>query len=88
MVGAAKANHLIGPLGHIAKVRMAALRGNQKAVFFVAKFNRPDLDVLRELLESGAVKPVVEKRYELRDVGDALRKIGEGHARGKLVVTV
>lgn len=88
MVGAARMNHLIGPLGHIAKVRIAALRGSQKAVFFVARFNRPDLDVLRELLESGAVKPVVEKRYELRDIGDALRKIGEGHARGKLVVTV
>jgi NADPH:quinone reductase-like Zn-dependent oxidoreductase len=79
---------LLGPLGHIAKVRLAALRGSQKAVFFVANFNGPDLGVLRELLESGKVKPVVEKRYELGAVADALRHMGEGHAQGKLVVTI
>jgi len=87
MVGA-MGNRLMGPLGHIAKVRLAALRGSQKAVFFVANFNRPDLGVLRELLESGDVKPVVEKRYELGEVADALRYMGEGHARGKLVIKI
>jgi Zinc-binding dehydrogenase len=79
---------LLGPLGHIAKVRLAALRVSQRAVFFMAKLNRPDLDVLRELLESGSVTPVVEKRYELGDVADALRYMGEGHARGKNVINV
>jgi NADPH:quinone reductase-like Zn-dependent oxidoreductase len=79
---------LLGPLGHIAKVRLAALRGSQTAVFFVAKFNGPDLGVLRELLESGKVRPVVEKRYELGEVADALQYMGEGHAKGKLVITV
>jgi NADPH:quinone reductase-like Zn-dependent oxidoreductase len=79
---------LLGPLGHIAKVRLAALRGSQKAVFFVANFNGPDLDVLRELLESGKVTPVVEKRYELGEVADALRYMGDGHAQGKLVINI
>ena len=79
---------LLGPLGHIARVRLAALRGSQKAVFFVAKFNGPDMDVLRDLLESGQVKPVVERRYDLGEVADALRYLGEGHARGKLVISV
>ena len=87
MVGGPK-GPLLGPLGHIAKVRLAALRGSQRAVFFVANFNRPDLDALRELLESGKVKPVVEKRYELGEVADALRYIGEGHAQGKIVIKV
>ena len=87
MVGA-KGSPLLGPLGHIAKVRLAAWRGSQKAVFFVANFNAQDLGVLRELLESGKVKPVVEKRYELGEVADALRYLGEGHAQGKLVITV
>ena len=41
-----------------------------------------------ELLESGKVKPVVEKRYELGEVADALRYMGEGHARGKIVIGV
>jgi NADPH:quinone reductase-like Zn-dependent oxidoreductase len=81
-------SRLLGPLGHIAKMLVASLRGSQKAVFFVAKPNGPDLDVLRELLEAGNVKPVVEKRYDLAHVADAVRYIGEGHARGKLVIKV
>ncbi|HMJ00395.1 MAG TPA: NAD(P)-dependent alcohol dehydrogenase [Gaiellaceae bacterium] len=88
LVGAPKTNRFLGPLGHIARVRLAAWRGGQKAVFFVANFNRPDLDALRELLESGQVKPVVERRYELGEVADALRYLGEGHAQGKIVISV
>jgi NADPH:quinone reductase-like Zn-dependent oxidoreductase len=84
----AKGSRLMGPLGHIAKVRLGALRGSQKAVFFVANFNGPDLAVLSELLETGKVKPVVEKRYQLVEVADALRYMGEGHARGKIVIAV
>ena len=87
MAGGPKGS-LLGPLGHIAKVRLAALRGSQKAVFFIANFNGPDLDVLRELLESGNVKPVVEKRYELGEIANALRYMGEGHAQGKIVINV
>jgi NADPH:quinone reductase-like Zn-dependent oxidoreductase len=87
MVGGPK-GPLLGPLVHIAKVRLAALRGSQTAVFFVAKLDRSDMGVLRELLESGKVRPVVEKRYELREVADALRYMGEGHAQGKLVINV
>jgi NADPH:quinone reductase-like Zn-dependent oxidoreductase len=63
IVGGPK-GRLLGPLGHIARARLAALRAGQTAVFFIAKWNRPDLDVLRQLLESGEVKPVVERRYE------------------------
>ena len=88
LVGAPKPNRLLGPLGHIVRVRLAAWRGSQKAVFCIAKPDRPDLGVLRELLESGTVKPAVEKRYELGQVADALRYIGEGHAQGKIVIGV
>jgi NADPH:quinone reductase-like Zn-dependent oxidoreductase len=88
MVGAPKSNPLLGPLGHVIRVRLAAWRGSQKAVFFMAKLNRADLGVLRELLESAKVKPVVEKRYELGEVADALRYIGKGHAQGKIVINL
>jgi NADPH:quinone reductase-like Zn-dependent oxidoreductase len=81
------ASRLLGPLGHIAMVKLAAMRGSRKAVFFIASWNRADMDVLREMLESGSVKPVVEKRYELSEVADAIRHMGEGHARGKLVIS-
>ena len=89
IVGAPKGNRLTGPLGHIGAVRLAAaLRGSQKAVFFIAKFNKPDMEVLRDLLEAGTVTPVIDRRYELSEIAGALRYLGEGHARGKVVVTV
>jgi NADPH:quinone reductase-like Zn-dependent oxidoreductase len=81
------AGRLLGPLGHIVKVRLAAARGSQKAVFFIANWNEPDMNLLRQMLESEDVKPVVERRYELGEVADAIRYIGEGHAQGKLVIT-
>lgn len=88
LVGAPKANALLGPLGHFIRVRLAAWRGSQRAVFFIANFNASDLGVLRELLESGSVKPVVERRYALGEAADALRYLGDGHARGKLVLGI
>jgi NADPH:quinone reductase-like Zn-dependent oxidoreductase len=89
MVGSADTNRLLGPLGHIARLRLAGRwRGEQTAVFFVAKSAQADLELLRELLESGRLRPVVERRYELSEIGAALRHLGDGHARGKIVVTV
>jgi NADPH:quinone reductase-like Zn-dependent oxidoreductase len=88
IVGAPKGNRLLGPLSHIVKVRLAALRSSQKVVFFIAKLNKEDLAVLRELLEAGKVTPVIDRRYELSDVADAFRYLGEGHAQGKIVITV
>jgi NADPH:quinone reductase-like Zn-dependent oxidoreductase len=88
IVGAPKGNRLMGPLSHIVKVRLAALRGSQKAVFFIAKFNKADMLALRDLLEAGNVTPVIDRRYELSEIADALRYLGEGHAQGKVVLTV
>ncbi len=88
IVGAPKGNRLIGPLSHIVKVRLAALRSSQKVVFFIAKFNKADMVVLRELLEAGKVTPVIDRRYELSEIADAFRYMGEGHAQGKIVITV
>jgi len=88
MVGAQKGNRLIGPLGHVVKVRLAAVRGSQKVVFFIAKFNKADMLALRDLLEAGKVTPVIDRSYELSEIADAFRYLGEGHAQGKIVITV
>ena len=88
IVGAPKGNRLIGPLSHIVKVRLAALRSSQRVVFFIAKVNKADMEVLQELLEAGKVTPVIDRRYELSEVADAFRYLGEGHAQGKIVITV
>lgn len=88
IVGAPKGNALLGPLDHIAKVRLASLRSSQNVLFFIAQINQADMMVLREFLESGKVKPVIDKRYELSEMADAFRYLGEGHARGKIVLTM
>jgi NADPH:quinone reductase-like Zn-dependent oxidoreductase len=88
LVGGPKANRWIGPLGHVASVRLASLRASQKVVFFVARFNREDFVVLQELLEAGKVTPVIDRRYALSELPEALRYLGEGHARGKVVISV
>jgi len=64
------------------------LSRGRKAVFFVAKITHADLDALRELVESGKVRSVIDRRYELDDIADAYRYLGDGHAQGKVVVTV
>jgi NADPH:quinone reductase-like Zn-dependent oxidoreductase len=69
-------------------MRLAAVRSSQKAVFFIAKLTREDLETIGELLASGQVVPVVDKTYSLDEVRDAFRHLGEGHAQGKVVVNV
>jgi NADPH:quinone reductase-like Zn-dependent oxidoreductase len=88
LVGAPKGTRLLGPLGHILQVRLASLRASQRVVFFISKENNQDLVVLRELLAAGTVTPLVERSYPLSQAADALGYLGEGHAQGKLVITV
>ena len=88
IVGGPKGNRIIGPLAHVIKVRVAALRASQKVVFFVANFNRDDFMILKDMFENGKVKPVVEKVYPLDKVCEAMRHLGTGHAKGKIVVTM
>ncbi|MDY6960150.1 MAG: zinc-binding dehydrogenase, partial [Halobacteriota archaeon] len=47
-----------------------------------------DLDHIIDLFEGGKIVPVIDKRYQLSEVPEALRYFGEGHARGKIVVTI
>jgi NADPH:quinone reductase-like Zn-dependent oxidoreductase len=88
LVGAPKGTRLLGPLGHIVKVRLASLRASQRVVFFISKVHHQDLGVLRGLLAAGTVTPVVERSYPLSEAADAFRYLGEGHAQGKLVIMV
>jgi NADPH:quinone reductase-like Zn-dependent oxidoreductase len=86
LVGGSMKSRWFGPLGHVVRLSLASLPGSRKTAFFVAKFNKPDLEVLGELLEGGKLTPVVERWYELSDIADAFRYMGEGHARAKVVV--
>jgi NADPH:quinone reductase-like Zn-dependent oxidoreductase len=53
-----------------------------------AKVDQNDLSFLKGLLEAGKIVPVIDRRYPLSETAEALRYLGEGHARGKLVITV
>ncbi|MGH3077550.1 MAG: NAD(P)-dependent alcohol dehydrogenase [Gaiellaceae bacterium] len=88
IVGGQKGSRPLGPIGGVVGKKLGALLSSRKAPFFIAKFNKPDMEVLRELLESGKLTSVIDRRYELSDIAEALDYLGEGHARGKIVVTV
>ena len=60
----------------------------QRMRVFVVRHNKDDLAVLKGFVEAGKVAPVIDRRYELREVPEALRHQGEGHARGKIVIAV
>lgn len=88
IVGAPKSGRLLGPLGRILKITVPSLGRRPRARFFVAKLTRDELLALNALVEAGTVRPVVERTYPLDEIADAMAHLGEGHARGKIVVTV
>jgi NADPH:quinone reductase-like Zn-dependent oxidoreductase len=50
--------------------------------------NKGDLPTLRELIEAGKITPVIDRTYSLSETPEAIRHLEEGHARGKVVITV
>ncbi len=62
--------------------------GGKSIKNFIAKPNQVDLNAMKGLVEAGQVKPVIDKRYPLMETPSAMRYLEEGHARGKIVVTV
>lgn len=60
----------------------------QKLVGVIAKRSKTDLGILRELLANGLVKPVIDQRFSLAEVPEAIRYIEKGHARGKVVIQI
>ncbi len=64
------------------------MTGSQKMGNLLAKPNKSDLAFMKELLEAGKVKPVIDGCYPLSQVPDAIRYLEEGHAQGKAVIAV
>ncbi len=71
---------LLGPL--------LSLLGSKKMRFFIANINQKDLGLLKDLLETGKVVPVIDRRYPLSRVAEALSYLEGKHAKGKIVLTV
>lgn len=62
--------------------------GNKKMHFLAAKANQKDLEMLVKLVSEGKVKPLIEERYTLEQAPEAMQKLNQGHARGKVVINI
>jgi NADPH:quinone reductase-like Zn-dependent oxidoreductase len=74
---------------HILLGSLVSMTGSQKiGLMETAHANKKDLTVLKELLETGKVVPVIDRCYPLREIAEAIRYLETGHARGKVIITV
>ena len=78
------ATRLIGELNAYLRSRFVS----QKFITYIAQFNKKDMMVLADLMQSGKLTPVIDRTYKLSDVPEALRYLEQGHARGKVVIAV
>jgi NADPH:quinone reductase-like Zn-dependent oxidoreductase len=78
----------IGPFGRVINTLLLSPFVSQEMGMFMADTNKKDLTVLAALMESGKVKPVIDRRYKLTEVPAAIAYLEEGHARGKVVITL
>jgi NADPH:quinone reductase-like Zn-dependent oxidoreductase len=77
-----------GPLVGVLKALMLKPFVTQEMGMMLAEMNTKDLTILADLIQSGKVKPVIDRTYPFSQLPDALRYLEEGHARGKVVVTI
>jgi NADPH:quinone reductase-like Zn-dependent oxidoreductase len=88
MVGAPKNVPVSTLLAGLIEVLVSSRFVAQKLVVFLARSNTEDLTVVGELIATGKVRPVIDRRYKLSEVPEALRYAEEGHAQGKVVITL
>jgi NADPH:quinone reductase-like Zn-dependent oxidoreductase len=87
VVGAPSGRWLTGP-DRFVKALLLSLFVSQRMVPFITETNKEDLIVLKDLIEAGKVTPVIDRSYLLVEVPEAIRYLEEGHARGKVVITL
>jgi NADPH:quinone reductase-like Zn-dependent oxidoreductase len=78
----------IGPVDRVIKALVLSAFVSQKMASFTVKPNKEDLQFLKQLIETGTLTPVIDRTYSLSEVPEAIRYLEEGHARGKVVVTL
>ena len=87
MVGG-PAGRWIDPLPRAISALVLSRFVSQDIRLFLADLNQADLNILRDLMQAGKVKPVIDRRYRLSEVSEAIRYLEQGHARGKVVITL
>jgi NADPH:quinone reductase-like Zn-dependent oxidoreductase len=87
-VGGPVDNWLIGLLGTVVYAKMLSPFVSQKFGMMLAELNPEDLTILSGLMQEGKVTPVIDRTYKLSELPEALRYLEQGHARGKVVISV
>jgi NADPH:quinone reductase-like Zn-dependent oxidoreductase len=77
-----------GPMAGLGKALIASKFVNQRVVAFMAEMNPADLAILADMLQTGKVKPVIDRQYRFEQIAAAIRYQETEHARGKVVVTI
>ena len=90
MIGGGGANEqgVFGVMLRPLKAMVLSKFVDQQMGMMLADSNQKDLSLLAEMVESGKMKPVIDRRYKLSEVPEAIRYLEEGHARGKVVITL
>src|SRR4029077_6321324 len=88
MVGDRSGRGMVGILTRLIVALVLSWFVSQKFVTFLARPSKDDLTIMHDLMKAGKVTPVIDKRYRLSDVPEAIRYLGGGHARGKVVITL
>ena len=86
-VGAAKNGGWIGVFARIINVTVRSRVLRQRVTFYVAQAGVEDLAYLAELIEAGGLRPVIDRTYPLAEGREAIRYLGTGRARAKVVIT-
>jgi len=79
---------MIGPLVRLITALVMSRFTSQKLASVFAKPSKEDLTIMGELMKTGKVTPVIDRRYNLSDVAAAIQYLEEGHARGKVVIAL
>jgi NADPH:quinone reductase-like Zn-dependent oxidoreductase len=88
VVGGPSSRWMIGLLARLIKMVALSRLSSQSLVMVLAKSSKEDLTLIRELMGAGKVTPVIDRRYGLCEVPEAIRYLEEGHARGKVVIAL
>jgi len=88
IVGGQVDNWMLGMLGTLAYAKILSPFISQKFGMMLAELNPEDLTILGDLMQAGKVTPVIDRTYKLSEVPEALRYLEQGHARGKVVISM
>jgi NADPH:quinone reductase-like Zn-dependent oxidoreductase len=86
--GGGSPGHIIGAVGSILRAAIVNLFVRQQITMVPTTWNREDLLAVTELVDTGTLRPIIDRTFPLSDAAAGLQHIEAGHARGKVVITV